>query len=144
MTYRTPECMAYENAKARCCNANHPRWKDYGGRGIKFLFESIAQFMTELGPRPTPEHSLDRINNDGDYAPGNVRWATKSEELVSEVMTALGRRGGQSRSEAKIKAGRANLALARAARRGIQPPVEKSDRKSPTQPQLLFAGRKQE
>jgi hypothetical protein len=76
----TPEFRAFHDAKHRCLNPRDPFWKNYGGRGIKFLFESFEQFIAGLGPRPSPQHSLDRINNDGHYEPGNVHWATKSEQ----------------------------------------------------------------
>lgn len=75
----TPEHNAYISARQRCTNVWNPEWEDYGGRGIKFLFESFMQFYKELGPRPAGM-SLDRINNDGNYEPGNVRWATDIEQ----------------------------------------------------------------
>ena len=83
----TPERTAYYNARARCNNRNTKYWKDYGGRGIQFLFTSFEQFFAEIGPRPTPQHSLDREDNDGNYAPGNVRWATKSEQQKNQRLT---------------------------------------------------------
>ena len=69
----------YRWAKARCRNPNVAQYKDWGGRGIKFLFNSFEEFLTVLGPRP-PGYSLDRINNDGHYEPGNVRWASRKEQ----------------------------------------------------------------
>lgn len=77
---RTPEYQIYQMAKDRCTNPNSQRWESHGGRGIKFLFNSFAEFIAEVGPRPTPAHSLDRENNNGNYTPGNVRWATRSEQ----------------------------------------------------------------
>ncbi len=79
----TPEHIAYRHAKGRCSNPTDVAWKDYGGRGIKFLFTSFEQFFAELGPRPEGK-SLDRINNDGNYEPGNVRWATHSEQVKNQ------------------------------------------------------------
>lgn len=76
----SPEWKIYKSAKARCRNRNGPRWSDYGGRGIEFKFTGFPQFLKELGLRPTSRHSLDRIDNDGHYEPGNVRWATRSEQ----------------------------------------------------------------
>ena len=71
-------------ARQRCRNKNNVAYKDYGGRGIQFLFPSSLS-MTEwvtvnLGPKPTPAHSIDRIDNNRHYEPGNLRWATKSEQ----------------------------------------------------------------
>jgi hypothetical protein len=83
----TPEYAAYCQAKNRCTNPNHPRYKDYGGRDIRFLFTSFGQFLAEVGLRPEgrfpsgrPLYSLHRIDNDGNYEPGNVRWATAKEQ----------------------------------------------------------------
>ncbi|HKV79758.1 MAG TPA: site-specific integrase [Candidatus Sulfotelmatobacter sp.] len=76
----TPEGQAYQSARTRCTNPSHISWKHYGGRGIQFLFTSFEQFLAELGPRPEG-HELDRINNDGHYEPGNVRWATGTDQI---------------------------------------------------------------
>jgi hypothetical protein len=83
----TPEYAAYCCAKRRCDNPNDHAYKDYGGRDIKFLFESFEQFFAEVGPRPPGKHpsgralySIHRINNDGHYEPGNVKWATDKEQ----------------------------------------------------------------
>jgi hypothetical protein len=75
------EYLTFHAARKRCTDPNNISYKNYGGRGIKFLFESVEQFYAELGPKPTPAHSIDRINNDGNYEPGNVRWATRAEQL---------------------------------------------------------------
>jgi hypothetical protein len=85
----TPEYAAYCQAKARCNNPNHPGYKDYGGRGIRFLFASFAQFLAEVGRRPEGRlpsgmalYSIHRIENDGNYEPGNVKWATQKEQCA--------------------------------------------------------------
>jgi hypothetical protein len=80
----TPEWSAYKDAKHRCTYETNPRWKDYGGRGIKFLFTNFEQFLSELGPKPSPKHSLDRIKNDGHYESGNVQWATAHEQRLNQ------------------------------------------------------------
>lgn len=92
----TPEYSAYTAARARCVNPKNPRYPTYGGRGIKFLFTSFEQFFAEVGTRPTAEHSIDRKNNDGNYEPGNVRWATLEEQLANKQRNnqfTRGRRG---------------------------------------------------
>lgn len=77
----TPEYRAYHLAKNRCENSNSPSYKDYGGRGIGFRFESFAQFLAEVGRKPSPEHSIDRFpDNNGHYGPGNVRWALRIDQ----------------------------------------------------------------
>ena len=75
----TSEYRAYVAARQRCRNPKDKSYINYGSRGIKFLFASFAEFFSELGPRP-PGKSVDRIDNNGHYAPGNVRWATHSEQ----------------------------------------------------------------
>ena len=77
---REPEYHAYINAKVRCENPEHSAYGNYGARGIKFLLPSFEEFYTQLGARPTPAHSLDRIDNNGHYETGNIRWATKREQ----------------------------------------------------------------
>lgn len=69
--------------KSRCLNPNAPGYQNYGGRGIKMCErwqESYQAFVDDVGDRPSARHTLDRINNDGDYEPGNVRWATYGEQ----------------------------------------------------------------
>ena len=64
----------------RCTCETSPAWKDYGGRGITFYvgwIDDPAAFITHVGPRPSPEHEIDRIENDKGYEPGNVRWTTR-------------------------------------------------------------------
>jgi len=79
-----PERTAYDRAKARCSNTKVREYRWYGARGIKFKFTSFQSFMSELGMRPSPDHSLDRINNDGNYEPGNVRWATRQQQMANK------------------------------------------------------------
>lgn len=71
-------------AKSRCTNAREAAYKNYGGRGITFGFTDVRAatewVMENLGPRPSEEHSLDRIDNERGYEPGNLRWATRSEQ----------------------------------------------------------------
>lgn len=83
----TPEYAAYHTARSKCTNPKDSHWRYYGGRGIKFLFESFEQFYAELGPRPSKKYSVDRKENSGNYAPGNVRWATSSMQAKNRRKT---------------------------------------------------------
>ena len=76
-----PGWGSYVSAKQRATNPRHPQWKDYGGRGIEFRFSSFSQFIVDIGKKPSAQHTLDRINNDGHYEPGNIRWATHLEQI---------------------------------------------------------------
>jgi hypothetical protein len=70
--------------KRRCLNSNDTAWPNYGGRGITICdkwAESFEAFFNDVGPRPSRKHSIDRLNNDGNYEPGNVRWATQREQM---------------------------------------------------------------
>jgi len=69
--------------KQRCSNPNTFGYPWYGARGITVCErwkESFENFYNDMGPKPSPEHSLERINNDGNYEPNNVRWATPIEQ----------------------------------------------------------------
>lgn len=76
----TPEYFSYQRAARRCQNPTDIRYPLYGGRGIEFRFKSFEEFFAEVGTKPSLKHSLDRIDNDGHYEPGNVRWATGIEQ----------------------------------------------------------------
>jgi hypothetical protein len=77
--------------KARCDNRNHPQFKDYGGRGISYApdWASFPGFLEGVGEKPFPEASLDRIDNDGGYYPGNVRWADRTTQRINSRQITL-------------------------------------------------------
>jgi len=78
----TPEWTSYHAAKKRCNPKHANKYPDYAGRGIEFRLGSFQSFLEHIGPRPEPkfDYSLERIDNDGHYEYGNVRWATKQEQ----------------------------------------------------------------
>lgn len=76
----TPAHSAYFHAKERCESPKHHGYEYYGGRGIEFRFNSFEEFFKEIGPRPSPVHSLERKDNNGHYEVGNIKWATKLEQ----------------------------------------------------------------
>lgn len=84
---------ALRSARYRCENINAPQYRNYGQRGI-YVYDLWCQpragfllFLEHIGPRPTPHHSLDRIDNDGHYVPGNVRWAPAAAQAANQRRT---------------------------------------------------------
>lgn len=80
---KTPEFCAWGNMLSRCLNPNAINFDIYGGRGITVCREwatSFLNFYNDVGPRPSPNHSIDRIDNNKGYFPENVRWSTKMEQ----------------------------------------------------------------
>jgi hypothetical protein len=77
------EYTAWRNMRARCYDKKNPRYKSYGGRGISICgrwHDSFEYFLEDMGLRPTPYHTLERKDNDGDYEPNNCIWATQKEQ----------------------------------------------------------------
>jgi hypothetical protein len=80
---KSPEFGIWTAMKVRCMNRNAINYHDYGGRGISICerWMKFENFYADVGKRPSASHSLDRFpNNDGNYEPGNVRWATDTEQ----------------------------------------------------------------
>jgi hypothetical protein len=87
-------------AKSRCLNPKVESYKDYGARGVTICEEwrkDFSAFYRCVGARPSPLHSIDRYpNNDGHYEPGNVRWATKEQQVANRRNTARAVVDGES------------------------------------------------
>ena len=73
---RTPTYTVWVSMIGRCENPNNTSYANYGGRGIKVCerWREAANFFADMGPRPSSKHEINRIDNDGDYEPGNVEW----------------------------------------------------------------------
>ena len=93
----TAEWRILMGAIKRCSNENEKCYPRYGGAGIKVCKEwcdNPALFIEYIGPRPSPQHQLDRINSAGNYEPGNVRWATTKVQCRNRRVVHLVRHNG--------------------------------------------------
>lgn len=94
----TSEYRSWRAMNERCSNPKSIGYVNYGGRGITVCQawrESFQSFLADMGLKPTPQHTIDRINNDGNYEPGNCQWATRSQQNSNK------RRGSRPRSVAR-------------------------------------------
>lgn len=145
---RTPESRAWTAMRCRCRDRNDKDYGRYGGRGISVCDSwnsSFESFLKDMGERPSPKHSLDRIDNDGNYEPGNCRWTTQQVQIenrsITVWLTANGRRrtitqwcrhlgGGDSLVRDRLKAGwtEEEALSAPARKRRAGPRVSKTDK----------------
>lgn len=76
--------------RQRCNNPKHTAYKWYGARGIKICerWDNFKHFVEDIGEKPSSAHTLDRINNNGNYEPGNTQWSTQKEQLRNQKIRA--------------------------------------------------------
>lgn len=100
---KSPEFSSWVHLVGRCTNPNNRAYERYGGRGITVFHGWLGEhgfqaFLDYVGPRPSEEYSIDRIENDGDYEPGNVKWSTPSQQVNNRRGWGKSRFQGVSRS----------------------------------------------
>lgn len=85
------EYNTWVNMRARCNNPNHPKFRRYGGRGIRVCerWDSFANFFADMGEKPSARHSIDRIDVHGDYCPENCKWSTDREQSCNRTNNKL-------------------------------------------------------
>lgn len=101
---RTPTYRSWTSMRRRCDSPCMPSYPRYGGRGITVCDrwrDSFEAFIADMGERPSPDHSLDRIDNDGNYEPTNCRWATAKEQMRNRHNTHWITAGGETLSLAE-------------------------------------------
>jgi hypothetical protein len=139
------EHRAWARIRRRCYSPSYHNYPYYGGRGIEVCdrWSVFENFLADMGPRPGPEYSIERIDNDGDYEPCNCKWATRAEQARNKTNTytaeedqairAAIARGLNFRQVSEIVGRSEKGVTARAYRLGLksgQPPIPKKDRGS--------------
>lgn len=98
---KSPEHRTWVHMRQRCTNESRRDFKFYGGRGIKVCDrwnEAFLNFFADMGPKPSPAHTIERIDGNVGYEPGNCRWATQQEQAENTSATVLLELGGKSQT----------------------------------------------
>ncbi len=101
---QTPEYKSWSESRQRCNNPSNSNYKDYGGRGIRVCEkwdQSFESFFADMGAKPSMSHSIDRIDVNGHYEPGNCRWATPQEQSANRRNAVLIQAFGKTMSLAE-------------------------------------------
>lgn len=101
---KMPEYSAWCSMKARCSNKNLPNFNNYGGRGIKVCerWLKFENFIADMGRKPTKAHSIERINNNGNYEPSNCKWATRFEQTCNRRCNIIIEHNGRRLTASQI------------------------------------------
>jgi hypothetical protein len=94
----SPELRSWLKMKSRCYDPHNNRFDRYGCRGIRVCdrwLHSFENFLADMGPRPSPKHSIDRIDNDKDYCPENCKWSTAREQARNRSTCRYLEHGGK-------------------------------------------------
>lgn len=101
---QTPEYNSWLSMRTRCRNPKARQWPWYGARGISVCdrwLNSFEAFLSDMGVRPTPKHTLDRIDGSGNYTPENCRWADKKEQARNRSSSLIFTANGESKTAAE-------------------------------------------
>lgn len=124
-----PAYLNWQTMIQRCENPKNPHYRRYGARGIKVCdrWKVFENFYADMGERPSPDYSIDRIDNDGSYEPGNCRWATRRQQLLNtgrskakSIRLAVNMKDG-TMTEEEFVAKRRELQVARMKWKGNRP-----------------------
>jgi hypothetical protein len=98
---KTMEYRSWTSMLQRCNNKNHIAFNNYGGRGISVCErwqKSFLNFLNDMGPRPSIEYSIERIDNNGNYEPKNSKWATEQEQKLNRRDSRIINHNGLSKN----------------------------------------------